>query len=256
MNTPMNPPLLERLTPQIAVLRIATDADPYLTTAMVPGFRRAAEEVASDPEIRVVLVEGGAKHFSAGARVDELAASEPSKQVTSYVAEVPRAILAIPVPTIAVMEGHAIGGGLVLGLWCDMAVLAEESLYGTNFMALGFTPGMGATAVVPDAFGGPVGREMLITGRMMKGREIADARIPLSGSVVPRIAVRARAMGTAESIADTPRGALELIEVRLKQVRRRALEEALTAETEMHAELFANPATRARITERYVRGVG
>jgi enoyl-CoA hydratase/carnithine racemase len=245
-------PKLERHSAQIAILRIASDDDPHLTTAMVPGFRKAAEAIAADREIRAVLVVGGHKHFSAGARVDELAASDPEQQVTSYVAEVPRAILAIPVPTIAVMEGHAIGGGLVLGLWCDMAVLAEESLYGTNFMALGFTPGMGATAVVPDAFGGPLGREMLITGRMLKGREIADARIPLSGSVVPRIAVYARALGTAESLVETPRGALELIEVRLKQVRQRALEEALTAETAMHAELFANPATRARITERYV----
>ena len=249
------PPMLTRQTPEIAVLRVASDTEPHLHTAMIPAFREAAAQIAADEQIRVVLVEGGSRHFSAGAKLEELAAVDPAAQVTSYVAELPRAILSIPVPTIAVMEGHAVGGGLVLGLWCDIAVLAEESLYGTNFMALGFTPGMGATAVVPDALGGPLGREMLLTGRMLKGREIRQAGVPLSGSVVPRAEVRERALEVARSLAETPREALVFLEGRLKEARRQALEEALTAETRMHGKLFSDPKTRKHIDDRYARAL-
>lgn len=253
----MNPfPCLERHSREIAVLRVASDEQPYLTTDMVGRFTEAAAAIAADSEIRVVLVQGGQRHFSAGAKLEELAAATPEQQVTSYVAAVPRAILAIPVPTIAVMEGHAIGGGLVMGLWCDMAVLAAESLYGANFMALGFTPGMGATAVVTDSFGGPLGRELLITGRMLKGREIAAASVPLSASVVPRAEVYERALDTAQTIATMARRPLELLEARLKEPRLRALEEALRSETMMHADLFACESTRLRIEASYSRGGG
>jgi polyketide biosynthesis enoyl-CoA hydratase PksI len=247
-------PCVERHSREIAILRVASDEEPYLTTDMVGRFTEAAEAIANDAEVRAVLVQGGQRHFSAGAKLEELAASAPEQQVTSYVAAVPRAILSIPVPTIAVMEGHAIGGGLIMGLWCDMAVLAAESLYGANFMALGFTPGMGATSVVLDSFGGPLGREMLITGRMLKGREIAAANVPLSTSVVQRAEVHERAMETAQTIAAMARRPLELLELRLKEPRIRALEEALSSETRMHTDLFSSDATRSRIEANYTRG--
>jgi enoyl-CoA hydratase/carnithine racemase len=149
------------------------------------------------------------------------------------------------------MAGHAIGGGLVLGLWCDVAVLAEESLYGANFMALGFTPGMGATAVMEEALGAPLSRELLLTGRLMKGREIRAAGAPVASHVVPRDAVLDRARSLARELADVPRAALVLLKQSLATQRRERLERALREEHGNHMQLFTREETRGEIAQRY-----
>jgi polyketide biosynthesis enoyl-CoA hydratase PksI len=155
------------------------------------------------------------------------------------------------VPTVAAMAGHAIGGGFMLGLWCESAVLAEESLYGVNFMALGFTPGMGATSLLEEAVGAPLARELLFTGRIIKGRELKAAGGPLAYAVVPRAEVRARALSIAREMAAVPRGALLLLKLRLA-ARRSVLLEAATKEEHMLQEvLFAREETRLQIAERY-----
>ncbi len=98
------------------------------------------DELATDDSLHAVLVEGGSRYFSAGADREALLTSGARAEVAKLCDEVPALLLKIPVPTVAAMVGHGVGGGLVLGLWCDMAVLAMESLYGVNFMELGFTP--------------------------------------------------------------------------------------------------------------------
>ena len=70
-----------------------------------------------------------------------------------YDLELTRTLLELPIPTIAAMEGHAVGGGLVFGLACDMVVMARESRYGCNFMDLGFTPGTRLRPIL-DTFAG------------------------------------------------------------------------------------------------------
>ena len=51
------------------------------------------------------------------------------------------------------MQGHGIGGGFVVGLFADFVILSRESVYSTNFMKYKFTPGMGATYIVPKKIG-------------------------------------------------------------------------------------------------------
>jgi enoyl-CoA hydratase/carnithine racemase len=162
-----------------------------------------------------------------------------------------RTLLDLPVPVVAAAAGHAIGGGLLVALWCDAIVLGEESLYGANFMALGFTPGMGATHAVPEAFGAPLGRELLWTGRLLTGREIRAASCPLSHAVRPRAQVMEQALMQAREIADAPRGTIVLLKRMLAASRREALERALRAEASAHATLHADPATAAEIGRRY-----
>ncbi|XRQ09901.1 enoyl-CoA hydratase-related protein [Actinomadura welshii] len=237
--------------PGIGSIRVATDERPYFEETALDSLRAAAGEAAGDERLRAVLVEGGSRQFSAGAPAEVLLADDSDARVEHLMAEAGRLLLGVPVPTIAVMSGHAVGGGLMLGLWCDMAVLAEESLYGANFLDLGFTPGMGSTVLAGEAFGATLGREMLLTGRLLKGREIRAAGAPIGHGVVPRAGVRPAALRLAEEIADLPRDAVLLFKRYLAAERGDRLHGALRRESAMHREVLTRPATRRRIAERH-----
>jgi polyketide biosynthesis enoyl-CoA hydratase PksI len=239
----------------VAVVRIASDAEPYMGMRWVDRLDATLNHISRDSAVQAIVLEGGERAFSLGASRDDLVAAAGRGAMPGYVGQVPRSILAVPVPVVAAMAGHAIGGGLLLGLWCDVAVLAAESLYGANFMALGFTPGMGATHAVPEAFGGPLGRELLYTGRLLTGREIREAHCPLSGAVRPRVAVMRRAVAVARQVAGAPRPAVVALKRRLSAARREALKRALRAEEEGHARLFADPSMARQIAERYGAGL-
>lgn len=242
--------------PGIGSIRVATDEEPYFEQTALGFLRAAVRAVTEDEAVHVVLVEGGGGQFSGGAPADVLLAGDADARVEGLMAEAGRLLLDVPVPTIAVMSGHAVGGGLMLGLWCDLAVLAEESLYGANFLDLGFTPGMGSTVLAEEAFGAHLGRELLLTGRLIKGREIRAAGAPIGHAVVPRARVRPEAMRRARDIVDLPRDAVVLLKRHLADRRGERLHEALRQESAMHREVLTRPATRRRIAERYPGGAG
>lgn len=235
----------------VVSLRIASDAAPYLDASWVEPFAAALAESAHDEAVRVIVLEGGDRYFLAGASRAALLTASTTTSATSYAAVAARALLAQPIPVIAAAAGHAIGGGLLIALWCDVAVLAEESLYGANFMALGITPGMGATHAVPEAFGEPLGRELLFTGRLLTGREIRDSCCPLSHAIRPRARVLDHALACARAIAEAPRAAIVLLRQNLLTRRRAVLEQALRAEANAHEALFASRDTVEDIAQRY-----
>jgi enoyl-CoA hydratase/carnithine racemase len=220
----------------VVSLRVATDDEYHMDPLWSQRLVGSLEGIARESSVRVVVLEGGSHVFCAGASRAALLTRRESPG--EYAAQVARALLVTPVPLVAAIAGHAIGGGLVAGLWCDAVVLAEESLYGANFMALGLTPGMGATAAVPEAFGPSLGRQLLFTGQLMTGREIRDARCPLSHTVHKRAEVRDRALATAREMAEAPRAAVVLLKQAIAARRREALERALEAEHQSHAGLF------------------
>lgn len=232
-------------------LRIATDDESHMDPQWSQGLVQSLDGIGRDAAVRVLVLEGGSRVFCAGASREALLTRRDSP--TGYAAQVSRALLATPVPIVAALAGHAIGGGLLLGLWCDAAVLAEESLYGANFMALGFTPGMGATAAVPEAFGPVLGRRLLFTGQLMTGREIRESCCPLSHAVHPRTEVRDRALAVARDMAEAPRAALVLLKQAIAARRQEGLERALEVEHQGHTGLFAGEQVFDDIATRYPR---
>ena len=235
----------------VVSVSIATDSVPYLNPEFVARFSATVELVSADTSVRAVVLEGGQRYFSAGASREALLGVLTGEGIIDYTAQLTRAILAVPVPTIAAMAGHAIGGGFVLGLWCDMPLLAKESLYGANFMALGFTPGMGATTVLEEVLGGPLARELLFTGRLIKGRELKQMGCPLAHAVMPRAEVNERALSIAREIADVPREALLRLKESLGARRRTQAERAMEDEQANHRYLFGDPETYRQIGHRY-----
>lgn len=234
---------LSKVNEAIAVIDLPTHIGPD----MIEPFEQLKDDLVADDEAKVVVLRGGPQSFNAGASRDALL--DGQQEIQHYVASLPRALLEIPVPTIAAMAGHAVGGGLILGLWCDHVLLAQESLYGANFMALGFTPGMGSTFIVPDTFGPSLGRELLYTGRMMTGAELhrRGATMP----ILPKATVEDAAMELADEISQIPVRSLRLLRRTLTEKRQTELEQAVGQEFVMHQAVFADDATRARIASVY-----
>jgi enoyl-CoA hydratase/carnithine racemase len=237
--------------PGVAAIAVANDAQPYMDERFSSRLEEALHAALAGGSTRAIVLRGGSRYFSAGASQEALLRAEAVAGVARDAARVPGILLDAPVPLVAAMTGHAIGGGLVLGLWCDLAVLAEESLYGANFMALGFTPGMGCTAVLEEAFGAPLARDLLLTGRLLKGREIRQAAAPIAHAVLERAEVEPRALSLAREIAALPGEATSRLKLSLAAPRRERLEQALARERADQAALLGSAGTRHEIASRY-----
>lgn len=204
----------------------------------VAALIEALDEAAAEASARVVLLLGLPEVFCSGAPrslLTELA----ERRFSPSDLTLPRVLLDHPLPIVAAMEGHAVGGGLCLGMCADVVLMARESRYGVNFMELGFTPGMGATRLLEHALSPAVAHELLYTGELRRGEAFRGAAGV--GHILPRGEVRARAEDIARRIAEKPRQCCVLLKRALSLPRRRSYEEALTLESYMHTISFARP---------------
>lgn len=219
-----------------------------LGEAMVHELIAAFEYVGNRHDVRAVTLVGDGQTFSAGAPVDLLLKLVRGDLEPSDIT-LPRALLGCPVPVIAAVEGHAIGGGFALALAADIIVIGRESRYGFTFMNLGFTPGMGTTRLCEHVLSPAVAHELLYTGELRRGEQFTGAGG--INHIVPKAAVRETAWGIAARIAEKPRPALELLKRTLSLPRRTAFEEALAVEAQMHEITMRAPGVEARIEAEY-----
>ena len=218
------------------------------TAPLVEGLLSTFATIRTRDDVNVVVLHGYDSIFCAGGTKDELLGIVEGRirfdEVPLY-----RLLLDCEVPVVAAMQGHALGGGFVFGLYADIVVLAEESLYSTNFMKYGFTPGMGATCVVPAKLGNVLAAEMLLSARSYHGGELRDRGAPFA--VVKRAEVVKTALRVAADLADKPQLSLKLLKKQLTADLVGALPAAVKREIEMHQLTFAQPGIRDRITSLF-----
>jgi polyketide biosynthesis enoyl-CoA hydratase PksI len=241
---------LERLEPGISLIRIDDpDTRNRLGERTCRQLMAALGDVASDGETKALILAGRADAFCSGASLDVLRMVARGELAVRDLM-LPAQLLEVPVPVIGALEGHAVGGGLALALCCDFSVAAEECRYGINFAALGFTPGMGVTALLPLFVGHAYAGEMILTAKFYKGRELIGRG--LFNHVVPAARVFEVALDLARSVADKPRQVLELIKGSLALAKRQALLEGMAREHLMHAISFNQPGIESIIEENYL----
>ena len=236
---------LTRPVARVAVIELADrEHSNQFTRELVAGLAGAIASVQHDPDTHAVVVHGFGSIFCAGGTRDELLGIF-DRRIRFDDVPLYRLLLDCEIPVVAAMQGHALGGGLVLGLFADVVVLAEESVYSANFMKYGFTPGMGATLIVPEKLGPTLGAEMLLTAEGYQGGELL--RRGVGCAVLRRKDVIPHAMKLARDLADKPRLSLVLLKRHLTQRIREALPATVAAELAMHEETFAQPEVRERI---------
>lgn len=244
----MSTPVSLAIDDGVATVRLDDGDTNALSHAVVAALGEAFARIARDPQVRVVVLAGREDYFSSGASrevLEDLASGrrEPAELL------LPRLLLDCPVPCIAAMAGHAIGGGFALGAAADMIVLAAESRYCLSFLALGITPGMGTTRLLEHVLPPSTAHELLYTGEARRGRDLGA--LP---QVVPRGLVESRARDLAARIAGHPRTAVVALKRTLSLPRRVAFETARTHETFMHEITFATPDVVRLVAETFEKG--
>ena len=198
--------------------------------------------VAADAgDVRAVVVTGtGERAFSAGSDVGEFEAQRGPDGRARHELEsgVARRLAELPMPTIAAIEGNALGGGLELALCCDLRIASEQARLGLPEVRLAVTPGAGGTQRLPRVVGAARARELILTGRVLTAAE-AEC-IGLVSEVVPAGAAVARAMAIGEEIA--MRGPLAVREAKrlIGLATEVDLEAGLAAELDASDRIFAS----------------
>jgi polyketide biosynthesis enoyl-CoA hydratase PksI len=211
----------------------------------------ALEDLSRDGNLKVLIISGRKDVFCAGGSLDFLRKLAVGKTDERDLFALPHRLLSFPLPIIAEMQGHAVGGGLTLALFCDITVAAEGSRYGVNFTSMGFTPGMGTTAVLPALAGHHFAVEMIFTAKIYKGKELRGRG--LFNYVVPACDVSGMVTDIARRMAEKPRYVLEMLKDTMSLPRRRALQSAMTSEQMMHKTCFGQPGTAELIETSYLR---
>jgi enoyl-CoA hydratase/carnithine racemase len=177
-----------------------------MTPDVMAAFRECVGRAAADPDLRAVVVTGRGSSFCAGADFRSASPAEPRSEpgVPDYerlyrTYEPFLEVFDLPMPTIAAMNGHAVGGGLGLALVCDLRVANRDARYGANFARLGFHSGMAISHLLPRIVGVPLAADLLFTGRLVSGAEAAA--IGLVHEAVAADEVAAAARRRAEAIA-------------------------------------------------------
>jgi enoyl-CoA hydratase len=194
----------------------------------------ALDQLEQDPDIRVVVITGaGEKAFVAGADIAEFASRTPIEQRAAMEGRrLFDVVAAYPKPTIAALNGVALGGGCELALACDLRIAARSARLGQPEVNLGLLPGGGGTQRLPRLVGLGRALRLILTGAII-GAEEAE-RIGLVDEVVDDDQLVGRAQELALGIARHSPLTLRLI----KQAVRAAAEMPLAAGLELERELF------------------
>lgn len=181
-----------------------------MSEEMTASWALAAELLGDDPQLAAVVVTGSGSAFCSGGDLSWLA-SEPDTAVADLRARMLRfyrAWLSVPrldVPTVAAINGAAIGAGFAVALACDIRYISDTARVGVPFTALGLHPGMATTWTLPQVAGTAVARDLLLTGRIIDGAEAVRlglaARTLPSAEVLPAAVEAAHRIATAAPIA-------------------------------------------------------
>lgn len=158
------------------------------TPELLDDFSAALDQVRRDASIRVLMLTGSGRWFCTGADLRALGATvaEPGvageEAVRTALLDLYGRFLAhidLEIPTLAAVNGTAIGAGLGLALACDLRLVVEDARLSAPFSRLGIPPGMGISEMLPRLVGRQHALDLLLTGRTFSGREAADMGLAL-----------------------------------------------------------------------------
>jgi enoyl-CoA hydratase len=202
-------------------IAILTLSDPERRNAMSEAMGQAfSEEIArlgAEPDLRALVLTGAGEAFCAGGDLGMIEArarqgAERPRLARREIRDGMRgfyglflAVRDLPCPTLAAINGHAIGAGLCVALACDLRVASRDAKLGLNFTRLGLHPGMGASWTLPRLIGPARAAELLFTGRLISGAEAAEIgmvnRACAPERVLPECLELAREVAEAAPIA-------------------------------------------------------
>lgn len=216
-------------------------------------FEAVCAEVTEDLSVSVVILTGAGTAFSSGGNLKKMRdrsgfapAATPIATRHSYkksIQRIPLALYDLEVPTIAAINGPAIGAGLDLACMCDMRIASERASFAESFVKVGIVPGDGGAWLLPRVVGQSKAAEMSFTGEALNPAEALACG--LVSKVVPHDALMPSALDLARRIAANPVHSLRLTKRLLREGQHMRLSsllelsaafQAIIHETEDHRE--------------------
>jgi len=182
-------------------------------------FQAALEDVKNDPDIKVLIVTGEGRAFSTGADLKD-SKDRTIEEYRDYLVELQetsRKIIRFEKPTIAAINGFALGSGYELGLACDIRIAAEEAKIGSPEARVTSSVTGGAMRLVQDLIGPGKAKELLFTAEYIDGKEAE--RIGLVNKAVPLDQLMETAKEMAAKIAENSSFSIKMIKRGLHMAR-------------------------------------
>jgi enoyl-CoA hydratase len=185
-----------------------------LSLGLVDEIVAAFDAIDADPDVGAVVVTGAQPAFCAGADLSHLGSSQ--RQGLSRIYEGFLRVGRSPLPTIAAVNGAAVGAGVNLALACDVILAGESARFDTRFIDLGLHPGGGHTWMLQRRIGSQAAAALVLFGRVLDGRGAERAR--LAWSCVPDDELLPLAMEMASAAARAPRDLVARIKQTMRDV--------------------------------------
>lgn len=236
----MNNLVIIEKTDKIALLRInRPEAMNSLDAVMLHEINTAVDQAAADPEVEVILFIGEGKAFVAGADIAAMSTMDEEDGMALGILgqQVFRKIETLNKPTIAVVNGFALGGGCELAMACDMRIASTRAKFGQPEVGLGITPGFSGTQRLPRLVGKAKACELILTGDIIQAEEAA--RIGLVNKVVPPEELMEEAMALAGRILKNAPLAVQFSNRAIKSGLETDIDTGIGLEAELFAQCFS-----------------
>ena len=198
---------------------------------LVEGFIRSLQEAETDSQVRVVVVTGSGRAFSAGGdlkTLDDLHTTEERRQFIVKVGTIVKLIHDMSKPVIAMVNGVAAGAGFNLALACDMAYAADNAKFIQSFVNVGLSPDCGGFYYLAKAVGMAKAKELMLTARPVGAQEAEH--LNLVNGVFPQEELEAATMKLAARLAEAAPLAVAMTKKAVNDYSA-SLEETLTFES-------------------------
>ena len=179
-----------------------------LNTALMEELMHTLTDLGSDAGVGVVVLTGtGEKSFIAGADIKEMAGKTPleARAYSELGQEIAHKLETMRKPTIAAVNGYALGGGCEIALACDVRLASENAFFGQPEINLGIMPGWGATQRLARATNIGYAKELILTGRMIDAPEALERglvqHVYPAAELMPKAVELATAMAAKSPIA-------------------------------------------------------
>jgi enoyl-CoA hydratase len=212
-------------------------------------FQAALEHARTDPAVSVVIITGEGRAFSTGADLKESKdrSIEDYRDYLKELQEASRKILRFEKPTIAAINGYALGSGYELALACDIRIAAEDAQIGSPEARVTSSVTGGAMRLIQDLIGPGKARELLFTARNIDGREAE--RIGLVNAAVPPERLLEAAREMAAEIAQNSSFSIRMIKSGLQMAGEVSLEALMDYEIEACLACVSTKERRESLTQ-------
>lgn len=212
-----------------------------LNSTVLTELDQAIEAIKKDKDIYVLLLTGAGKAFVAGADISEMSDKNPgeAKSFAKLGMDLFRKIEQLSIPTIALVNGFALGGGCELAMSFDIRIASEKAKFGQPEVGLGITPGFGGTQRLPRLVGLAKAKELIFTADMVGATEALS--IGLVNKVTSVEELLNEGMAMAQKIASKGQVAVRYSKEAINTGTQTNIDTAMDIEANLFGLCFASP---------------